>query len=219
MLNYYIGDFKATGKTEEDVPRFLISLGHQKTAEHCFAVATKAKELAERFGCNLPKAEQAGYLHDISAIIPNEKRIDFAQSQSVKILAEEIQHPMVIHQKLSVILAREVFGVTDNEVLGAIGCHTTLRADPTLLDKVVFLADKIAWDHDGKPPYISKINDAMEKSLDAAVMEYIMYLWERRSQLKVVHPWLVEAHEYFGKQSSNDLMPVLWISRMAHERG
>ncbi len=196
MLRYYISDFKGTGKIAEDVPRFLALYGHQKTAEHCSAVATKAKELAEKFKSNSSKAEQAGYLHDISAVIPNEKRIEFAQSQLVEILAEEIQHPMIIHQKLPVVLAREVFGITDNEILNAIGCHTTLKANATRLDKVVFLADKIAWDKDGPPPYINKVNEALSESLDSAVLEYLNYLWERRSQLRVIHPWLVEAREY-----------------------
>ncbi|MCX6082218.1 MAG: bis(5'-nucleosyl)-tetraphosphatase (symmetrical) YqeK [Chloroflexi bacterium] len=196
MLDDYIGVFRSTGKIVDDVPRFLALFGHQKTAEHCSAVASKAKELAKKYNSDSSKAEQAGYLHDISAVIPNEKRIEFAQSQSVKILAEEIQYPMIIHQKLSVVLAREAFGVTDNEVLSAVGCHTTLKANPTLLDKVVFLADKIAWDQDGNPAYLSKIIEAMDKSLDTAVLEYLNYLWEWRSQLKVIHPWLVESREF-----------------------
>jgi predicted HD superfamily hydrolase involved in NAD metabolism len=199
MLKQHIGEFQSTGNITEDVPRFLNLLGHPKTAEHCSAVATKAKELAERFGSNPYKAEQAGYLHDISAVIPTEKRIEFAQSQSVEILAEEILYPMIIHQKLSVILAKEVFGITDNEVLSAVGCHTTLKAKACLLDKVVFLADKIAWDQKGIPPYSYELIKAMERSLDDAILEYMNYLWERRSQLKVVHPWLVEARECLMK--------------------
>ena len=95
MLDDYIGVFRSTGKIVDDVPRFLALFGHQKTAEHCSAVASKAKELAKKYNSDSSKAEQAGYLHDISAVIPNEKRIEFAQSQSVKILAEEIQYPMM----------------------------------------------------------------------------------------------------------------------------
>jgi predicted HD superfamily hydrolase involved in NAD metabolism len=196
MHNHYIGDFRTTGKIVDDVPRFLVLRGHHKTAEHCSAVALKAEELAKKFNSDPCKAEQAGYLHDISAVIPNEKRIEFAHSESVEILAEEIQYPMIIHQKLSEVLARKVFSVTDYEILSAIGCHTTLKAKPTLLDKVVFLADKIAWDKEGTPPYLSKVIKAMEESLDRAVLEYLNYLWERRNQLKVIHPWLVESREF-----------------------
>ena len=111
-------------------------------------------------------------------------------------MSEEIQYPMIIHLKLSVLFAREAFGVTDNEILSAIGRHKTLKAEPTLVDKVVFLADKIAWYQDGSPPYFSKVGKAIDESLDVAVLEYLNHLWERRSQLKVIHPWLIDAREY-----------------------
>jgi len=106
---------------------------------------------------------------------------------------------MIIHQKLSVVLARDIFYVTDTGILSAIGCHTTLKASASRLDKVVFLADKIAWDQDGKPPYIKKVTAALEESLDAGVRVYLNYLWERRDQLLVIHPWLIEAHEELMK--------------------
>lgn len=191
ILNKHITEFKPTGKIAEDVPRFLALFGCQKTAQHCAAVAAKAKELAEKFGSNPQKAEQAGYLHDISAVIPNEKKIDFARSWMVEILPEELQYPMIIHQKLSVVIARDVFKITDTEVLSAIGCHTTLKAGAIILDKVVFIADKIAWDQDGQPPYSTTLGE----SLDAAVLAYMNFLWERRDEFPTIHPWLIEARE------------------------
>lgn len=195
MFDQVINGFNKTGKIAADTFRFFSLFEHQKTAEHCAAVADKAKELAKKFASDPGKAEQAGYLHDISAVIPNEKRIEFADNQLVEVLAAERQCPMIIHQKLSVVVARDVFDVTDDEILGAIGCHTTLKAKATLLDKVVFLADKIAWDQAGKPPYLSQVIKAMEVSIDAAVLAYLNYLWERRAQLQVVHPWFIAARE------------------------
>jgi len=199
MLDNYVVEFTRTGLIAEDVPRYLELLGYHKTAEHCAAVAAKAKVLAEMFNSDPNKAEQAGYLHDISAVIPNDKRIDFARSRMVEVLDAEIECPMIIHQKLSVVLARDIFYVTDIEILSAIGCHTTLKAGASRLDKVVFLADKIAWDQDGKPPYIKKVTAALEESLDAGVRVYLNYLWERRDQLLVIHPWLIEAREELMK--------------------
>jgi HD superfamily phosphohydrolase YqeK len=63
------------------------------------------------------------------------------------------------------------------------------------LDKVVFLADKIAWDQAGTPPYINQVTKALDKSLESAALAYINYLWEHRTQLRVVHPWLIEARQ------------------------
>jgi HD superfamily phosphohydrolase YqeK len=96
---------------------------------------------------------------------------------------------------LSVVLAREVFGVRDETVLSAIGCHTTLKAGASHLDKVVFIADKIAWDQPGQPPYLDELLAGLERSLDEGVFVYINYLWAQRATLKVVHPWLVDAYE------------------------
>jgi len=79
--------------------------------------------------------------------------------------------------------------------LSAIECHTTLKANAGLLDKIVFIADKIAWDQDGQPPYIRKVSKAMDQSLDAGVLVYLNFLWERRSQLQIIHPWFVDARD------------------------
>jgi HD superfamily phosphohydrolase YqeK len=101
---------------------------------------------------------------------------------------------MILHQKLSAVLARQIFGVEDEAVLKAVECHTTLRAGATPLDKVVFIADKVAWDQSGVPPYQAALLEAMTHSLDAAALCYLSYLWERRSTLLVVHPWMAEAY-------------------------
>ena len=102
---------------------------------------------------------------------------------------------MIIHQKLSVVLAHDIFGVTAPDTLSAIGCHTTLKANASLLDKVVFIADKIAWDQSGEPPYWVELQLALDHSLNHAAFCYLDYLWQRRVTLRVVHPWLVAAHQ------------------------
>jgi predicted HD superfamily hydrolase involved in NAD metabolism len=195
MLESYLINFTRTGEINIDAPNYLVQLGYEATAKHCTAVAAEAKSLATRFGEDLRKAKQAGYLHDISAVIPNDKKIPFAINQKVDILAEEMQFPMIIHQKLSVILAKKVFQISDQEILSAVGCHTTLKAKASRLDKVVFLADKVAWDQAGKPPYLDNVISAMDISLDSAVLEYLNFLWERRERLRVLHPWLIEARK------------------------
>lgn len=178
-----------------DVPLFLTSYGCQTTARHCTAVAGKAVELASHFHCDPSKAKEGGYLHDISVVIPTDQWIEVAHDQSIEVLPEEVQYPLILHQKLSVVLAREVFKVTDSEILNAIGCHTTLRLNPSILDKVLFLADKIAWDQQDIPPYLNNVLNALDHSLDLAVLVYLDYLWDRRNELGVIHPWLIQARD------------------------
>jgi predicted HD superfamily hydrolase involved in NAD metabolism len=190
--------FKPTGNIRKDATDFLVQHGHATTAGHCSSVASKAKELAKQFSADLSKAEIAGWLHDISAVVPNEKRIEMARTHDLEVLREEEKLPMIIRQKLSRLIARDVFHVHDEEILSAVECHTTLKANASPLDKIVFVADKIAWDQAGKPPYLEQILEALEHSLNTAALVYLDYLWEQRETLPVLHPWVVEARVYLG---------------------
>ena len=175
------------------VHTFLSAHGHEATAIHCRQVAEQARLLAHQFGVDPERAYLAGLLHDISAVIPTDERLAQAQAWGVDILPAERAAPMILHQKLSAVMARRDFGVEDAGVLSAIGCHTTLKPHASRLDKVVFLADKIAWDQPGEPPWLDDLLRALDDSLDAACLVYLDYLWERRAELLVVHPWLAAA--------------------------
>lgn len=193
-------NFTPTGHLQHDVATFLILHKHAYTAGHVAQVAAEARRLAERFGAVTEEAEVAGLLHDISAVIPNEERLAVAYAFGIEVLPAEAAFPMIIHQKLSVVLARELFGVSNPAPVSAIGCHTTLKADASLLDKVVFLADKIRWDQAGEPPYLADLYQALDRSLDHAAFCYLDYLWQRRTTLRVIHPWLVAAHQQLAAQ-------------------
>lgn len=192
------------GNLKQDMHLFLSSNDCLYTADHNIDVGTEARRIALLYGINPDQAEMAGWLHDISAVFPNSERIDAARQLGIEVLPEEEQFPMIIHQKLSKVMAREIFGVADDEVLNAVGCHTTLRANATQLDLVLFVADKIAWDQQGTPPYIKEVHHNLEKSLEHAAFAYIQYLWMRKDTLKVVHPWLAAAYEQLHAQLNTE---------------
>lgn len=183
-----------TGEVSRDVSTFLIYYGYGHTAAHCAAVAAEAGRIAQLVGADVDAAVRAGWFHDSSAVIPNEARIAAAHALGVPVLPEEAAFPMIVHQKLSAVLAREIFGERDAGVLSAVGCHTTLKADATPLDTVVFVADKVAWDQPGVPPYRDPLLAALDQSVDAAALVYLRYLWDRRASLGVVHPWFRDAY-------------------------
>lgn len=195
IFRKYIQSFRRTVDLRNDIHSLLVMNRCADTADHSIRVGEEARKLALMFGANPESAEIAGWLHDISALIPNQERIMVARHLDIDILPEEEAFPMIIHQKLSRYMARDIFDMTDPEILDAIGCHTTLRAQSTLLDQVLFVADKIAWDQPGKAPYLDDLLHNLDKSLEHAAFSYIRYLWERRHRLRVVHPWLIEAYE------------------------
>ncbi len=183
-----------TGDVARDVPSFLVQHGRPDTAQHCGAVAAEARRIAALVGADTNAAEIAGWLHDISVIIPNEQRAVIAEQLGIEVLPEEAIFPMIIHQKLSAILAREIFQIEDAVILSAVGCHTTLKAGATMLDKVLFVADKLAWDQPGHAPFHAQMRAALGRSLDQAALVYLRHLWEQRANLKVLHPWAQAAY-------------------------
>jgi len=200
LFEKLVQEIEFTGNMKQDIQQFLTANHSPGTAEHCMDVGTEARRIAQLYYADPERAELAGWLHDISAVFPNEERIEAARQLGIDILPEEEQFPMIIHQKLSKVMARDIFGVQDAEVLDAVGCHTTLRADASQLDLVLFVADKIAWDQQGIPPYIEELYHNLAISLEHAAFAYIQYLWERKDTLKVIHPWLADAYEQLHVQ-------------------
>ncbi|WP_439116391.1 bis(5'-nucleosyl)-tetraphosphatase (symmetrical) YqeK [Paenibacillus aceti] len=184
-----------TGDLQQDIQSFLTANQCEDIAKHCMEVGNEAKRIALMFGADPGSAEIAGWLHDISAVYPNHERIEVAKQLQIEIYPEEEIFPMIIHQRLSKVMASEIFKIDDQEILDAIGCHTTLRSDATLLDQVLFVADKISWDQNGTPPYLEKLNCNLEVSLTHGAFAYVHFLWTQRENLKVIHPWLREAYE------------------------
>lgn len=200
IMGSLVDGISFSGDLRVDVTNFIGHHGHNFTAEHCLTVAKEAKKLAGQYNEDEESAFQAGLLHDISAVFPAEERTLVAKKLGVDILPEEETFPLIIHQKLSAYMAQEIFAISNHAILNAIGCHTTLKVNATIIDKILFVADKIKWDQQGTPPYLKDILLALDSSLDAAAFCYLEYMWQRKSQLKVIHPWLREAYFDLGKE-------------------
>ncbi len=199
-LSQLVSQVSFQGDLQQDVVQFLKQHGFEKTVGHSTRVAAEARRIAEHYELDVEAAEQAAWLHDISVVIPNHERIAYAEELGNEVLEEERKLPMIIHQKLSVAIAKELFGVTNEAVLSAIGCHTTMKAGASQLDMAVFVADKIAWDQAGDPLYLAEIRSALQRSLEQAAFCYLDYLWQRQADLVVLHPWAIEAHLEIAQQ-------------------
>lgn len=204
ILRDFSKNFEITGFLPKDVVNFFNIHGHQKTARHSSLVAQEAKKIALLSNEDPEAAFKAGWLHDISAIFPNEERITIAKALNVIPLEEEKVFPLIIHQRISEVMAADIFGITNIGILSAVGCHTTLKKDATKLDKVLFVADKIQWDQEGKPPYIEALLNSLEISLDMAALSYLEYMWNRKDQLVVIHPWLKDAYKQLSQKGKSD---------------
>lgn len=177
---------------KNEIKQYLVSKNCEKTYYHCMEVGEYAYQLGEKYLTSPEKVSIAGYLHDISAVYPNNQRINVAQKYGIELNEAEMAFPMIIHQKISKSIAKMDFGIEDNKILSAIECHTTLKKNYSDIDLVLFVADKIKWDQEGKPPYLDGLLQALNCSLENAAYFYIDYILKH--DIKVVHPWLWDAY-------------------------
>lgn len=130
--------------------------------------------------------------------------LEFANQLQIEIMEEEWKYARSVHQKLSEIMAKEIFGIVDVEVLNAIRSHTTHKANASMTDKILFVADKISWELPGTHPYLAEMRKQVyDFKIDQAILLYLDVIWEQRDKLKLVHPWLIEAREELALKAKN----------------
>lgn len=110
---------------------------------HTKGVMYTSASLAMAHGEDLLKAQVAGLLHDCAKCIPNDKKIKMCIKHDIEMSETETANPFLLHAKLGAYVANKKYHVTDEAILSAVRYHTTGRADMTLLEKIVFVADYI----------------------------------------------------------------------------
>lgn len=126
--------------------RVLVWLGNnvpESRLNHILRVEQMALELAEHYKLDVEKAASAGLMHDLAKYFKPQKLLEMARSERLDIDPVSEANPHLLHADVSAIVARDTFGVKDEEVLQAIANHTLGRPGMTRLSCVVFLADSL----------------------------------------------------------------------------
>lgn len=106
---------------------------------HTLNVAIWSVKYAVMYGADPDKALIAGVLHDCAKELPD----DMQREMAIRDSGESYDVKKLWHGPAGAVFAAERFGIDDEQILNAIRFHTTGRENMTLLDKVVYMADKI----------------------------------------------------------------------------
>lgn len=146
-----------------------VSLSLLKPARvaHVVGCCETACALARRYGANERDASRAGILHDVTKALTGEQQLQLCEHLQLQISEFERTHPKLLHAKTGAAVAERIFG--ENEaVCRAICYHTTGRADMTVLEKIVYLADYI------EPTRafagVEQLREAVWRSLDEGML-------------------------------------------------
>ena len=165
--------------------------------EHTLGVMYTAGALAMRYDVDLDKALLAGLLHDCAKCYPDEKKFDLCEKFHVSLTDIEKQNTALIHAKLGSVLAKEKYGVENEEVCLAIATHTTGAPAMTPLQQIVFIADYIE-PHRDRAGRLDEIRYAAFEDLDLScrmiLTDTLNYLSDSP---KLVDPMTKETYDYY----------------------
>ncbi|MEI8378278.1 MAG: bis(5'-nucleosyl)-tetraphosphatase (symmetrical) YqeK, partial [bacterium] len=161
------------------------------------AVAELASRLAKKYGIDENKAYLAGILHDCVKYIGVEKIKTLIKENNIEVFEQETQAPKTLHAPVGAYIAEHKFGIKDKNILDAIRFHTIGRCDMTLLEKIIFISDKIEPVTREKD-FRAKILPQLKKSLDNAIFAYFELLIEKlKSENAPITPYTQEVFEHF----------------------
>ena len=124
----------------ERLEQVVISLLNPNRVAHVLGCRDTAVELAKRWGANVTDAARAGILHDITKAIDGPLQLTLCEAYG-KILSDfSRKYPKTLHALTGSLVAQRIFGENE-EVVSAICHHTTGKADMTLLQKIIYVAD------------------------------------------------------------------------------
>lgn len=151
----------------------------KKRYEHSLKTMESAQSLARTYHVDHDRASVAALYHDLGKEYPKDKGLVLLKNYGLDIDDSLEEDYYLYHGLIGSLLAKSDFDIKDDLVLNAIRYHVMLVEDPTMLDKIIYLADMIEEGRDY--PGVDEIrrlshidlDQALVKSLDGTIMNLV----------------------------------------------
>lgn len=152
--------------SDSDLRACSLSMVYAKRHAHILGVEEEAVKLVRRWGGDETAARRAGILHDCTKYWTREEHLACCETYGLALDPQERENEKLLHAKTGALLARHLFGGKE-AVCQAILWHTTGKADMSLLEKIIYIADYMEPNRafDG----VEKLRELAYTDLDQAV--------------------------------------------------
>ena len=160
----------------------------EKRYLHSVSTMKKAKELANQYNQDELIVMLTALAHDNAKEMTDEDYFEYAKQNNIELNELDKLETICLHGKIGADIAGKKYGFT-KEMQDAIYYHTTGRANMTLLDKLVFLADKTEDRREGEDA--QKLRTIMnEEGLDRAILWDIDFVSIPKfiKNQRIIHP-------------------------------
>ena len=155
--------------------------------EHSVNVAEKAYELAMQYGADAEKAYLAGLLHDITKNLTDSEQLHFFDTFGIMLTDVEKTSPKVWHAISGSAYIEKILNISDSEIISAVRYHTTGKADMSLLEKIVYIADFTSKDRNY--PDVDVLRKIVGKNLEDGIIYALSYtISSLSSKNMIIHP-------------------------------
>lgn len=165
---------------------------------HSLGVAKKAIELAKIYGVQEEIAKKVGIAHDIAKEMTDEEMIEYAKANNIRIDEIETVKPSLLHGKIGADIAAKKFGFTQ-DMINAIKWHTTGRKNMSMLEKIIYVADKTEENRKGTRFNLEKSRELSKKNID----ETLIFLMNEFITYNIKNEWLIHPETI---KARNDLL-------------
>ena len=180
--------------TPEQLRPIALSYLKHRRMRHVLGTEEEAVRLARRYGADETQARIAALLHDCTKKLNLSEQMALCARYDVALDDMERTTLKLLHAKTGAAVAQHVFGV-QAAVSEAIKWHTTGKADMSLLEKVIYLADYIEPSRDF--PGVDALRRKVYDNLDAGLaMGLEMTIEEMHELGEPVHPKTLEALQF-----------------------
>jgi nicotinate-nucleotide adenylyltransferase len=183
-----------THLSDADLRAVSYSMIRAKRIAHVQGAEGEAVRLARRWGADERNARRAAILHDCTKYLELDEQLALCEKYGVELDDMERGAVKLLHSKTGAALARYVFQEPE-EVWQAICWHTTGKADMTLLEKILYIADYMEPTRDF--PGVEQLRELAYTDLNAAVaLGAQMSVDEMTQRGSPIHPNTLAARDF-----------------------
>lgn len=188
--------------SEKEILNYLKDNLNEKRFNHSLEVAKEARRLAIKYGADEEKAYLAGLVHDATKNLSAQKQLKIFERFGIILTDVERGSEKLWHAISGAAVAENVFGITDKEILSAVRCHTTAKANMTKLETVLYIADFTSLDRDYDD--VDVMRSLADKSLEEALRYALCYTVKDLCERELaIHPDTLYAYNEILMRGNN----------------
>ena len=166
----------------------------EKRFKHSEGVVKRAIEYAEIYNVDIETVKLAAIAHDIAKELSSEAEQDYIRKYGIVLDEVEKVNHNLLHAIIGAEICKDRFGFSE-DMANSVRFHTTGRANMSMLEKVIYLADATEEGRNyEKECYVDTIKQDIDKGMVEVCKWVIMKLV---SDNKIVHIDSVKCFNYY----------------------